>query len=92
MPRPRFELGFSRPQREVLTTRLTELLIYIWRIRVSIPVPHGCKPCTLPIELIPQSYIYIYIYNAHLAQTVERQTFNLVVVGSIPTVGAIYNI
>ena len=26
---------------------------YVWRIRVSIPVPRRCKRRTLPIELIP---------------------------------------
>jgi hypothetical protein len=26
----------------------------LWRTRVSIPVPHGCKPCALPFELDPR--------------------------------------
>ena len=40
------------------TELLRQFTIYLepiekWRTRVSIPVPHGCKPCALPFELEP---------------------------------------
>ena len=37
-----------------------------FRTRVSIPVPHGCKPCALPFELDPLKMEEIYInYSRH---------------------------
>ena len=37
------------------------------------------------IETVYVLYIYIYVIKTRLAQSVERRTFNPVVVGSSPT-------
>jgi hypothetical protein len=40
----------------------------------------------IPVAVVA-IFLYFYYQNARLAQSVERKTLNLVVVGSSPTVG-----
>jgi hypothetical protein len=73
MLHPGFEPGLPRPQRGVLTTRLIEQFLkqFLWRCRVSIPVPRACKARALPIELHPLLYYKCLCYYCGKTQRVN---------------------
>ena len=53
--------------------------------RIVIPAVAGSSPVVHPIPRNGLSLVFLYIKQGPLAQLVEQETLNLLVVGSIPT-------